>query len=76
MPRKLTILLDEQVYERLHAVAGKRRVGRLVEQLVRDRLLYEDLDGAYAAMEAEERREAEAFEWAEATLEDVDDEAW
>jgi len=76
MPRKLTILLDEQVYERLHAVAGKRRVGRLVEQLVRDRLLYEDLDGAYAAMAAEERREAEAFEWAEATLEDVDDEAW
>ncbi len=75
MPRKLTILLDEQVYERLHAVAGKRRVGRLVEQLVRDRLLYEDLDGAYAAMAADERREVEAFDWAEATLEDVDDEA-
>jgi hypothetical protein len=75
MPRKLTILLDEQVYERLHAVAGKRRVGRLVEQLVRDRLLYEDLDGAYAAMAADERREAEAFDWAEATLEDSDDEA-
>ena len=52
MPRKLTILLDEQVYERLHAVAGKRRVGRLIEQLVRDRLLYEDLDGAYASMAA------------------------
>jgi hypothetical protein len=75
MPRKLTILLDEQVYERLHAVAGKRRVGRLVEQLVRDRLLSEDLDGAYAAMAADERREAEAFDWAEATLEDADDPA-
>jgi len=75
MPRKLTILLDEQVYERLHAVAGKRRVGRLVEQLVRDRLLSEDLDGAYAAMAADERRETEAFDWAEATLEDVDDDA-
>ena len=75
MPRKLTILLDEQVYERLHAVAGKRRVGRLVEQLVRDRLLYEDLDGAYASMAKDERREAEAFDWAEATLEDADDEA-
>jgi hypothetical protein len=75
MARKLTILLDDQVYERLHAVAGRRRVGRLVEQLVRDRLLCEDLDGAYAALAADERREAEAFDWAEATLGDVDDEA-
>jgi hypothetical protein len=76
LPRKLTILLDDQVYERLHAAAGRRRVGRLVEQLVRDRLLHEDLDAAYAALAAEERREAEALDWAEATLEDVDDEAW
>ena len=75
MPRKLTILLDDRIYERLHAVAGKRRVGRLIEQLVRDRLLDQDLDGAYAAMASEERREAEAFDWAEATLEDADDEA-
>ena len=75
MARKLTILLDDRVYERLHAVAGKRRVGRLVEQLVRDRFLREDLDTAYAALAADERREAEALDWAEATLEDVDDEA-
>jgi hypothetical protein len=51
-------------------------VGRLVERLVRDRLFGEDLDAAYAAMAADERRESEAFDWAEATLEDVDDEAW
>jgi hypothetical protein len=74
LPRKLTILLDDRVYERLHAAAGRRRVGRFVEQLVRDRLLPDDLDAAYAAMGAEERRESEAFDWAEATLEDVDDE--
>lgn len=76
MPRKLTILLDDQIYERLHASAGRRRVGRYVEQLVRDRLLHEDLDGAYAALAADEQREADALAWAEATLEDVDDEAW
>jgi hypothetical protein len=74
--RKLTILLDDRIYDRLHAAAGKRRVGRFVEQLVRDRLLDEDLDGAYAALAAEEEREAEALEWADATLGDVDDEAW
>ena len=44
MARKLTILLDDQVYARLHAVAGKRRVGRFVEGLVRDRVLREDLE--------------------------------
>jgi hypothetical protein len=71
VPRKLTILLDEQVYERLHAVAGRRRVGRLVEQLVRDRLLREDLDSGYSEMAADEGREAEAFTWAEATLADL-----
>ena len=76
MPRKLTILLDDQVYERLHAVAGKRRVGRFVEQLVRDRIVHEDLESSYAAMAADERRESEAFDWAEATLQDVGDEAW
>ena len=76
MSRKLTILLDDQVYERLHAVAGKRRVGRFVEQLVRDRIVRDDLESAYAAMAADEKREADAFDWAEATLEDVDDEAW
>lgn len=76
MSRKLTILLDDRIYDRLHAAAGKRRVGRFVEQLVRDRLPDENLDGAYAALAAEEEREAEALEWAEATLGDVDDEAW
>ena len=76
MARKLTILLDDQVYARLHAVAGKRRVGRFVESLVRDRVLREDLESGYAAMAADESRESAAFDWAEATLGDVDDEAW
>jgi predicted CopG family antitoxin len=73
MARKLTILLDDEVYERLHAAAGKRRVGRYVEALVRDRLR-DELESAYAAMAREEAREADAFDWAEATLEDVSDE--
>jgi predicted CopG family antitoxin len=73
MARKLTILLDDEVYERLHAAAGKRRVGRYVEALVRDRLR-DELESAYAAMAREEAREVDAFDWAEATLEDVSDE--
>jgi hypothetical protein len=75
MTRKLTILLDEQVYERLHAVIGPRRIGRFIEGLVRSRLLDEHLDAAYAAMAGNEAREAEAVEWSEATIGDVSREA-
>jgi hypothetical protein len=75
MTRKLTILLDEQVYERLHAVVGPRRIGRFIEGLVRGRLLEEHLGEAYAAMAGDEAREAEALEWAEAMIGDVSREA-
>ena len=33
--------------------------------MVCDRLIRADLDGAYAAMGADERREGDAFDWAE-----------
>jgi hypothetical protein len=71
MTRKLTILLDEQVYERLHAIVGPRRIGRFIEGLVRSRLLEEHLDEGYAAMAGDEAREAEALEWAEATADQI-----
>ena len=71
MTRKLTILLDEQVYERLHAVIGPRRIGRFIESLVRSRLLGEHLDEAYAAMAGDEARAAEALEWAEAMADQI-----
>lgn len=75
MMRKLTILLDEHVYERLQAAVGPRRIGRFIEGLVRDRLLDAQLDDGYAAMASDEAREAEAREWTEATIEDVSREA-
>jgi len=35
MQKKLTITIDEQVYEGLHAVIGRRRISRFIEDLVR-----------------------------------------
>lgn len=75
MRRKLTISVDERVYADLHRVVGRRRISRFVESLVRPHVVGKDLEAAYRQMAQEETREAEALEWAEATLGDVADEA-
>jgi len=74
MQKKLTITIDEQVYEGLYAVIGRRRISRFIEDLVRPYVLYQDLEAAYKQMAQDEEREAEALEWAEATVGDVSDE--
>jgi len=71
MQKKLTITVDERVYEGLHAVVGRRRISRFIERLVRPHVERDHLDGAYRQMVADERREAEALEWAEGTVGDV-----
>lgn len=74
MQRKLTLTIDEQVYEGLYAVIGRRRISRFIEDLVRPYVLYQELEAAYRQMAQDEEREAEALEWAEATIGDVSDE--
>jgi hypothetical protein len=76
MQKKLTITIDEQVYEGLYQVIGSRKISSFIEDLVRPHVLYPDLDAAYAEMAQDEEREAAALEWAEATVGDVGDEAW
>jgi len=73
--RKLTITLDKRVYQGLHAVIGRRRISQFIESLVRPHVLGKDLEAAYEQMAREESREADALEWAEATLGDIADEA-
>jgi hypothetical protein len=74
MQKKLTITVDERVYEGLHSVVGRRRISRFIEALVRPHVVAQNLDAGYRQMAQEEAREAEALEWAEATLGDVADE--
>jgi hypothetical protein len=73
--KKLTITLDERVYAGLHAVVGRRRISWFIESLVRPHVIDKALDAAYAEMARDESREAEALEWADATVGDVADEA-
>lgn len=76
MQRKLTISIDEQVYEGLYEVIGPRRISRFIEDLVRPYVVNTELEAAYEQMAQDEAREAEALEWAEATLGDLSDEPW
>ncbi len=65
MRRKLTITIDEEVYEGLYRVVGPRHISGFLESLARSRVLGTDLDAAYAAMAADEASEAEALAWIE-----------
>jgi predicted CopG family antitoxin len=75
MRKKLTITVDEKVYEGLHEVIGRQRISRFIEDLVRPHVLFQDLEAAYMEMAQDEARETEALAWSEATIGDVADEA-
>ena len=44
MHKKLTITLDERVYEGLHRVVGRRHISRFIESLVQPHVVAADLD--------------------------------
>jgi len=71
MQKKLTITVDEDVYEALHKVIGPRKISKFIEQLVRPHVVLPNLESAYAEMARDEKRENEALEWAEITFKDT-----
>jgi predicted CopG family antitoxin len=74
MQKKLTVTIDEEVYEGLREVIGPRKISRFIEDLVRPHVTKKDIYAAYREMAADEVRESMALEWAEATFGDVNDE--
>ncbi|MCB0083900.1 MAG: hypothetical protein KDE47_23330 [Caldilineaceae bacterium] len=76
MQKKLTITIDQEIYDGLYAIIGSRRISRFIEDLVRPHVLDVDLEAAYAQMALDEERESEALEWADALIGDVDDATW
>ena len=76
MLKKLTITIDEELYNGLYEFVGPRRISRFIEDLIRPHVLYPDLDAAYAEMARDEAREGEALEWVEALIADGPNEAW
>ncbi|MBA4143780.1 MAG: addiction module antitoxin [Nitrosospira sp.] len=75
MHKRMTITLDEEVYEGLYRTVGKRRMSQFIEDLVRPHVMSSSLDDGYKAMAADKGREAEALEWCNALAKDMADEA-
>lgn len=74
MHKKLTISIDEQVYEGLYKVVGKGAISQFIEDIVRPYVVNDELDSAYKQMAEDEERELEALEWADALIGDLTNE--
>lgn len=74
MKKKLTLTIDEYVYEGLRKNIGPRKISRFVEELVRPHVIHPNLESAYAEMAKDKNREKEALEWGEVIFKDIADE--
>ena len=75
MTRKLTITIDDEVYDGLYRRIGARKISRFLESLARPHVVDEYLEAEYLAMAADEVRERQALEWADDLIPDVIDES-
>ena len=63
MQKRMTITLDETVYDGLMRVVGRGKVSQFLESLARPHVLDVSMDDGYRAMSKDSQREAEASEW-------------
>lgn len=75
MHKKMTITLDEAVYDGLWRTVGKRKISQFIEDLVRPHVLDKSLDDGYKAMAQDHAREEDAMEWTNALAKDMVNEA-
>ena len=71
MQKRMTISIDEAVYEGLVRVVGRRKISRFIEDLARPHVVNDDLADGYRAMAADTERERDALEWSEALVGDA-----
>lgn len=72
MTRKITITLDDDVYEGLRQRAGSEDMSELIAHLLRPLVMpAAALEAAYREMAADAEREREALEWIEAAPDDA-----
>lgn len=71
MQKKLTLTIDEEVYNGLREVIGPRKISHFIEDLVRPHVVKQDMYKAYQEMSTDHLRENMALEWAEATCGDI-----
>jgi siroheme synthase (precorrin-2 oxidase/ferrochelatase) len=74
MQKKLTITVDEEIYEGLYKTVGHRKISKFIQELVRPHVVRPNLESEYAEMAKDKKREKEAIEWAESTFKDITNE--
>ena len=74
MHKRMTITLDEAVYDGLNRTIGKRRMSQFIEDLLRPHVMDTALDDGYQAMAADTAREDQAQEWCKALAKDLGNE--
>jgi len=74
MHQKMTITLDEAVYEGLYRTVGRRKISQFIEELIRPHVMDTALDDGYKAMAHDKTRELEAQEWCNALSGDMSSE--
>lgn len=75
MQRKITISVDDAVYRGLHAVIGRGRISRFLNDLARPHVSGSAMEEAYRQKGADEAAEREALAWSEALIADSGDDA-
>ena len=70
MQKRMTITIDEVVYEGLVRVVG-RKISAFLERLARPHVLGDDLSAGYQAMGQDVAREQDALAWSEALIGDI-----
>lgn len=70
--KKLTIMLDTEVYEGIKNKVGSRRIGAYLSSLARPHIVTDTLEEGYKAMSCDEKYNKEADEWIEGTLDTVE----
>ena len=73
MSKKLTILIDDAVYEGLHRVVGRGSISKFVENLARPHVAQKDLGAQYREAARDTEREHEARTWTEGLIGNVNE---
>lgn len=70
MHKRMTITLDEDVYDGLYRLVGKRQISQFISDVLRPHVSDRSLDGGYRDMAADVEREDEALGWIAALAND------
>mgnify|MGYP001579538349 CR=1 FL=1 len=73
MAKKLTILIDDSVYEGLYRVVGRGSISKFIENLARPHVAQRDLGAQYREAARDVVREREARAWTEGLAGGVDE---